>query len=166
MYPSFMFRNLKLIYWPGIITICGLIFFIFCQFKRVLAKREFVITYFAPTDIRPHDWSTIFSKYALADEIKKKRKIQLTLDDDKFTNKKKIKLIRYEAQKLKFTNDSSAVISITLTDEVTYGEFVSLLDLCQMDDHRRFAAFDDKFVIFGNFPPKKIKDPEIPTISL
>ena len=123
------------------------------------------MTYFAPKDTRPHDWSKIFSKYILIDEIKKKRKIQVTLDDDKFANKKKINLIRYEAQKLKFTNDSSAVVLITLTNETTYGEFVSLLDICLMDDHKKFAAFDDKFVIFGNTPPVK-KRTEISMISL
>ena len=166
MCHSFMLRNLKLIYSPGIITICGLLLFTIIGFKKVLPKRESFITYFAPKDTRPNDWSKIFSKYTIIDNINKKRKIQFTLDDDKFTNKKKISLIRYEARKLKFTNDSSAVILITLTNDVTYGEFASLLDICQMDDHKRFAAFDDKFVIFGNVPPTKVKGPEIPMISL
>jgi len=161
-----MFRNLKLIYSPGLISLLALLIFLCFGLKRVIPKRESFITYFAPKDTRPHDWSKIFSKYIIIDEIKKKRKIQITLDDDRFTNKKKINLIRYEAQKIKFTNDYSAVVLITLTNEITYGEFVSLLNICQMDDHKRFAAFDDKFVIFGNTPPVKIKGTEIPTISL
>jgi len=147
-----MFRNLKLIYSPGLISLLALLIFLCFGLKRVIPKRESFITYFAPKDTRPHDWSKIFSKYIIIDEIKKKRKIQITLDDDRFTNKKKINLIRYEAQKIKFTNDYSAVVLITLTNEITYGEFVSLLNMCQMDDHKRFAAFDDKFVIFGNTP--------------
>jgi len=147
-----MFRNLKLIYSPGLISLLALLIFLCFGLKRVIPKRESFITYFAPKDTRPHDWSKIFSKYIIIDEIKKKRKIQITLDDDRFTNKKKINLIRYEAQKIKFTNDYSAVVLITLTNEITYGEFVSLLNICQMDDHKRFAAFDDKFVIFGNTP--------------
>jgi len=161
-----MFRNLKLIYSPGLISLLALLIFLCFGLKRVIPKRESFITYFAPKDTRPHDWSKIFSKYIIIDEIKKKRKIQITLDDDRFTNKKKINLIRYEAQKIKFTNDYSAVVLITLTNEITYGEFVSLLNICQMDDHKRFAAFDDKFVIFGNTLPVKIKGIEIPTISL
>jgi hypothetical protein len=159
-------RNLKLIYSPGLITICGLLLLIILGFKKILSKRESFITYFAPKDTKPHDWSKIFSKYTIIDDIHRKRKIRFKLNDDKFTNKKKINLIRYEAQKLKFTDDSSAVILITLTNDVTYGEFISLLDICQMDDHKRFAAFDDKFVIFGYVRQVEIKRAEIPMISL
>lgn len=60
--------------------------------------------------------------------------------------------------KLKYTNDTSAVVLVTLTDDITYGEFVAMLNICMMDEHKRFAAFDDKFVIYGESPPVKIKE--------
>ncbi len=167
MYHSFMLKKIKLLYSPGLISIFGLLFFIMFLFKKLLPKPASFITYFSPKDTKPHDWSITFSKYTILDEVKRKRKIQITLDADKLTNQKKLSLIRYEAQKLKYTNDTSAVILITLKNDITYGEFITLLDLCQMDDHSRFAAFDDKFVIFGaTLPPVNIQKLELPYISL
>ncbi|MGC4036668.1 MAG: hypothetical protein QM764_11950 [Chitinophagaceae bacterium] len=126
--------------------------------QKVLSKQEAILTYFTPNEHLDLLKKDVFSKYHLIREIKSKKKIEVKLDGNKSENEKKIALIRYEAQKLKYTNIKSTVIIITLTNDVSYGEFVSLLNICEMDRHRRFAGFDDKFVIFENTSPKQITD--------
>ena len=146
------------------ISLIGFLFLLPFSARKMYTPKETVISYFTPKDTKPKDWSLSFSKYTIIDQIKKKQKIRFTLDSDKITNQKKINVIRNEALKLKFTNDTSSVVLITLTDDITYGEFISILDICLMDEHKRFAAFDDKFVIFGEFPAK-IKERSIPSIT-
>ena len=58
----------------------------------------------------------------LLNTIKEKKKISIELNEDKFTNQKKIEFIRYEARKLKYTKDTSTIVDISFTNQLTYGE--------------------------------------------
>ena len=46
---------------------------------------------------------------------------------------------------------------IILSDSVTYGEFVSIVDMCETDGHKRYGSWDNKFVIWGEWPDRKVK---------
>jgi hypothetical protein len=96
-----------------------------------------------------------FSSCYFESVISKKRKIQFTLNENGEENKIKMSVIRYEALKLKYTMDTSTVILITLSDSISYGEVISLYDLCEYDKHKRYASWDNKFVIFCEWPEKK-----------
>jgi hypothetical protein len=153
---AFMINWLKLLYFPGLFSLPGLLGFIIVTYQKVIPKPEFVITYFAPSDIKPHNpFTKSFSKYGIIDDLISIKIISITLDNDYSSNKKKIDLIRLEAQKLKYTNNYSSAILITLKDDVRYSEFIAILNICVMDNHERYAAFDDKFVIFGPRETKK-----------
>ena len=90
-------------------------------------------------------------------EIKRKKQIKFTLDNNEKDNKRKMEMIQYEALKLKYTQDTATVVVIILSDSITYGDFISIFDMCLADGHNRYASWDDKFVIFGEWPQKKIE---------
>ncbi len=97
-----------------------------------------------------------FSSQYVLDLIKNKKKIKIELDDDKLTNQKKISLIQYEARKLKYTKDTNSVISVSITNKVSYSEIIQLINICYEDGHKRFALLKKRFIIFGEYP--SIKD--------
>ena len=78
-----------------------------------------------------------------------------------------MEMIRYEALKLKYTEDTSKVILINLTDSIKYRDFVSIVDMCDADGHKRYAYWDNKFVIFEELPKRKIEQTDtIPLFKL
>lgn len=80
--------------------------------------------------------------------INNKKKIKFELDDDPETNQKKMEMIRHEARKLKYTEDTTAVIWVSLSQYINYGNFIELLNLCYADDHRRFVLIRNVFIIY------------------
>jgi hypothetical protein len=74
-----------------------------------------------------------FSSYWIEKQIKNKKQIVLTSDADEKTNRKKFVLIKYEAGKIKYTQDTSTVLRIRFTNNITYGPIVRLIDLCYAD---------------------------------
>ena len=156
----------RLFYSPGLISLIGFLFLLPYSAKKLLPNKETVITYYTHSDVKPDLDIISNSKYYLIDQIKAMKKINVTFDSDKETNKKKIDFVRYEALRLKYTNDTSTVILLTLTDSVNYGEFVSLLNICLMDNHKRFGGWDDKFIILGEYPlGKKDNSSEITLLT-
>lgn len=75
------------------------------------------------------------------------------MNEDKYTNQKKLNFIRYEARKIKYTKDTTSVINIAITNEVTYSEILQIIDMCYEDDHKMFTLLKKRFIIFGEYPP-------------
>ena len=146
----------KLLYVPGLISLIGLLIMLPSFFKRNMPLKEYCITLFMPKDCNgDKDWTMYYGTCGLEKEIKRKKRIKFTLDNNEKDNKRKMEMIRYESLKLKYTEDTSTVVLVHLTDSITYGNFVSILDMCVEDGHNRYAWWDSKFVIFGEWPEKK-----------
>jgi hypothetical protein len=119
-------------------------------------------SFVVPRNNKPNDPATyILSTKWIEDIIRKKKQIKITLDEDRITNQKKIALIRYEARKLKYTQDTTTIIRVNLTDETTYGELLQLIKLCNEDKHKRYALLKRSFVIFGEPSSKKVSEKPI-----
>src|SRR4030095_5193842 len=160
-----MRKTKKLLYVPGLISLIGIIIALPSFYKKNVVAKEYCLPLFVPSDKhRSNEFEYIFSKYYLEKVISKKRKIRFMLDENKEGNYLKMQMIRYEALKLKYTEDTSTVVLLTLSDSISYGEYVSLLDMCNYDGHKRFASWDNKFVIFGEWP--KVKKQATDTIQL
>ena len=145
-----------MLYVPGLITLIGLSITLPSFYKRNIPAKKYCLTLYFPNDDNDKNAAYYsFSKYNLERDIRKKNKIKFSLGNDKDENKRKMEIIKYEARKLKYTEDTSAVILIQLSDSINYGEFISIVDLCETDGHKRYASWDNKFVIFGEPPPKK-----------
>ena len=144
-----MFSKRKAYYVPGIISLIGIWTFYFYFRERFISKKETCLSIVVPRD-RNDD--TRYSTAALLRQIANKKQIQIELDGDCKTNQKKMELIRYEARKLNYTKDTTTVINISLTNEMTYGDVVKLVDLCYADKHKKFALVKKSFLIFGKYP--------------
>jgi biopolymer transport protein ExbD len=146
----------KLYYAPGMISLIGLLIFLKWSIQKFQPRQYSYLSLNVPSENR--DMSNYrFSSYWIEKQLKKKKQIQLTLDDDEKTNQKKFELIKYEARKLKYTQDTSTVLRIKFTNDITYGTIVRLIDLCYTDGHKRFVLLKNSFVIFGEFPPVNTK---------
>ena len=151
-----MRRTGKLLYVPGLISLVGLLITLPSFYKRNTPVKEYCITMFMPEDCNGDmDWTFRYATCNLEKEIKRKKQIKFTLDNNEKDNRRKMEVIRYEALKLKYTEDTSAVTLINLTDSASYGDFVSIADMCEAHGHKRYASWDNKFVIFGAWPKKK-----------
>jgi hypothetical protein len=151
-----MKRTGKLLYVPGLISLIGLLVAIPSFYKKVAPVKEYCLPLFMPKDCNGYpEMEYDFTSCHLEKAISKKRKLQFTLNENGEENKIKMSLIRYEALKLKYTGDTSTVILIALSDSISYGELISLYDMCEYDKHKRYASWDNKFVIFGEWPEKK-----------
>ena len=127
--------------------------------------KEYCITMFMPKDCNGDiDCTVYYGTCCIEKEIKRKKQIKFTLDNNEKDNKRKMEMIRYESLKLKYTEDTSTVVLLTLSDSISYGEYVSILDMCDYDGHKRFASWDNKFVIFGEYP--KVEKPATDTLQL
>ncbi len=154
-----MRRIKKLFYVPGLISLFGLLIVLPSFYKQQSLINEYCLTYFSPSNEKEkNSVHYSFSEFYLEKDISGRKKIKFALDDNIETNKTKLAIIRYEALKLKYTEDTSTVVLINLSDSITYGTFVSILDICINDDHKRYASWDNKFVIFGERPKVTIKD--------
>jgi|SRR5688572_9748013 len=154
----------KLLYVPGIISLVGILILLPSFYKRNMPVQEFCLPLFALPDSNKYDWIIMPLKYDVEKYVNKKKKIKFEFDENKTENYKKLEIIRYEALKLKYTLDTSTVILLTLSDSISYGEFISIIDMCEADGHKRYACWDNKFVIFGEWP--KRKSTETDTIPL
>ncbi len=99
----------------------------------------------------------IFSSRRISNEIRQKKKIQFNLDNNTMANKEKLDLVRHEAKRLKYTNDTNEVIVAKLNDSTVYSVIVGLMNICHEDGHKTHALFDRQFVIFGEPAYKKPK---------
>ena len=151
-----MKRTKKLLYVPGLISLIGLLFALPSFNKKIVPVKEYCLPLFVPSDRYSDDgFVNMFSKYKLEKDISKKRKLRFSLEENSRENSKKMSILRYEALKLKYTYDTTNVILITLSENTSYSDFVKIVDMCYYDNRKRFAAWDNKFVIFGEYPPKK-----------
>ena len=151
-----MKRAGKLLYVPGLISLIGILIALPSFYKQNIPTKEYCLPLFVLADTNKKDWFIMPLKQDMEKYIAKKKKIKFEFDENKIENYKKLEIIRYEALKLKYTLDTSTVILLSLSDSISYGEFVSIVDMCETNEQKRYASWDNKFVIFGE-PPKEQK---------
>jgi hypothetical protein len=143
----------KLYFVPGLISLIALFISFKLSINKIQPKLYSYISLNVPKETKDMSHSS-FSSYWIEQQIKNKKQIVLTLDADEINNRKKFELIKYEARKLKYTQDTSTVLRIKFTNDINYGTLVRLIDLCYTDQHKRFVLLKNSFVIFGESPPK------------
>ena len=154
----------KLYYAPGMISLLGLLFILPRQYEIPDSGPIRAIVYNVPR-INNSEYYDAFSTNSILHAMKGKMKLNFQLTGDRETNRKKLGVIQYEARKLYYTFNKNTVIFIQFTEDLPYGDFFKLLDICYTDSIRRFAGWDNCFVIFGWEPPKKRESLETPLIT-
>ena len=150
-----MIRTKRLLYVPGLISLVGLFIALPYFYRTNKPTKQGVLSLFVPKDCNKDHGMNDYSKCYLEKELRNKKQIRITINENHKENRKKLDIIRHEALKLKYFEDTSTVILMTLSDSISYGEFVSIVDMCETDGHKRYGSWDNKFVIWGEWPPKK-----------
>lgn len=152
-----MERTKRLYYTPGLISLIGL-FIVLPHFYRQSAPVKLgILPLFVPMDCHKDPELNNYSKCLLEKELNSKKLVTITINENKDLNKQKLDIIRYEALRLKYFEDTTTVILITLSDSIRYGDFAAIVDMCEYDGHQRYASWDNKFVIFGEWPKREVK---------
>jgi hypothetical protein len=142
----------KQLYIPGMFSLL-FIFPVYYYVTKPYTNYQYVITHFVPSDRTDTGISYGFTVAVVLDAIKHKEQIRFWLDGDKFLNKKKLQMIQEESLKQKFTYDTSRLISVVLNEQSTYSDFVALLNMCLINDVKRYVWVRDTFYILAEPPP-------------
>lgn len=127
----------------------------------------FYVKYYAPKDGKhrdPHIYA--FEPTSILKANKDKRFISVILTTDFEENQKKLDFIRFEARRLKYTNDTSQVLKVFIPDSSKYGTFLSLLLMMNEDKHKRYFEYQNWFYIFGEVLEKKDSVKEVAPIYM
>lgn len=127
---------------------------------KILPKKEGMIQITIPADIKEDvPYASLFSEQVIQKRIDKMKQIKIILDNDEVTNHQKLQLIRYEAMKIKYINDTSTAIIVILTNSSVYSTIIRLINLCIIDKHKEYVLLNNRFIIFGEplTQPKKLK---------
>lgn len=144
-------KRRKLFYVPGMLSL--LVVPVLLYLYQPTIKKQTCIRLFVPTDRKPMEGTDYFSRYAVMDHIKRKKVNTVYLDDDHSLNNTKLNFIGQETLRLKFYNDTTQVIKVHLDDEVTYNDFIQLMNVMLISEQKRYALIDNDLYIFGEAPP-------------
>jgi hypothetical protein len=84
--------------------------------------------------------------------IEKKKTISFSLDSNYEINNVNFFIIRIISLYLKKKHDTCCIIKVHLGKNMAYGEFIKLLNYMIIDDHGRYAEWEDNFYIL----PEKV----------
>lgn len=147
----------KQFYIPGMFSLL-FIFPIYYFVAKPYTHYQYVITHFVPSDRTDTGISFAFTVAGVLDAIKHKEQIRFWIDADKNLNKRKLKMIQEESLKQKFTCVTSKVLSVVLNKESSYGDYVSLVNVCMINDIKRYVWLRDTFYMFAEPPPSADDD--------
>ncbi len=147
-------KTKKCWYSPGLISLIGMFFLVPYAYNKMKSPDMGEIFLNVPTE---EDSTFSFSGKALKEYLRHRKKICFILDSNERTNSEKISIIRQEALKLKYTNDTSAVVITTFTDNAPYSVFIKLLDIANADQHKSFFLFKNEFFIYHQVPRQQKK---------
>jgi hypothetical protein len=147
----------RLYYVPGLISLLGLLIALPYFYKANRPVKLGFLNLFVPAECNENHGLNNYSECYLETQLRNKKQLRITINENHKENRNKLDVIRHEALKLKYFADTLTVILINLSDSITYGEFVSIVDMCVTDEHKRYGSWDNKFVIWGEWPKKEIK---------
>jgi hypothetical protein len=134
----------------GISSLTVFLFFIVCYVKPTFLTKhlENYITLVDPSS-KP---SNLFYAPRILKQFSKRHFINFNLTGNVIEDDKIMEVIRYEARKMKYTNDTTQVICIHFSNDVTYGRFVELLNMMLQDGHEHYMHYDNSFYILEFSP--------------
>lgn len=166
LHQCYMIVTKKIKYIPASISLLGILCFLLFFENRFSYRNFSVLTLNVPDEQdRSQGLFATFSVPIIEAELNRKKLVNIALDGDTSTDNKKIELIRYEARRLQFTNDTNIAICVTLSADITYGKLVSLLNMMLVEKIDRYVLLKNNFIILGAAPEVKNTTPSIPYFS-
>ena len=151
-----MIKRKRIYYVPGLISLVAFPIIIFYYAHSF--KQQVVLKFYLASDNTDRNNPVFaFSKWRILGVMKKKKIVPVYLDGDHKMNFSKLRFIQLEAQRLKFTCDTTQVLRVRLSYETNFEEFVSLLNIMYMNQQKRYCLIDNDFYIFGENRPVENK---------
>jgi hypothetical protein len=139
-------------YVPGMISLVGILPLLIWKtlpLKDQLDQR--VINVFLPKEGVINDSILSFSEEGVLREIQDKKQVSFYLND--FTNFRVevLENIRNASLEIKFGYDTAKVVKVVFGDNCNFNDLVSVMNICLLDEHKRWAWIQDSIFIFS--PP-------------
>jgi hypothetical protein len=119
-------------------------------------KQQFdqrVINVFLPYEGDVDDSILMFSEELVLKDVAKRRQTVFYLNDVIEQTARVLDAIRRSGREIKYGYDTSRVVKVVLGDHCSFNAFVSVLNICIADEHRRYAWVQDTIFIFSSEPP-------------
>lgn len=154
----------KLYYVPGFISLL-LLFPLFYHTAGPKLHPQTTVSFFMPMDSARDDFSFQFSVPYIEELVRTKQQTKFWLGEEEAHKKLSLQMIQQEALQIKLTHDTNRVVAVVLLPAATFNDFVSLINICLINEHKRYAFARDTFYIFADPPPTNDAENEINLIS-
>jgi hypothetical protein len=142
-------------YVPGLISLLGI--FPLQLWKTIPYKKKFdnrVMNVYLPKEGDFDDRLLMFSEEAILSDVARKRQSAFYLNDFIEQREDVLEGIRHAALEIKLGYDTSRAVKVVLGNICTFNDLVSLMNICLMDEHKRWAWVKDSIYIFAPDPPR------------
>jgi hypothetical protein len=136
-------------YIPGIISLIGILPLFILKTQPLKDKfDQRVMNVFLPKDGDFNDSIFMFSEGWVLSEISEKQQVSFYLND--FTNFRVevLENIRNASLEIKFGYDTAKVVKVVFGDNCNFNDLVSVMNICLLDEHKRWAWIQDSIFIF------------------
>ncbi|WP_416440637.1 hypothetical protein [Phnomibacter sp. MR] len=154
----------KLYYVPGLISLL-LLFPFFYHAAEPKLHSQTAVSFYLPRDSSKDHFSFLFSVQYIEQSLQKKQQTKFWLGEDAAYNKLSLQMIQEEALQLKLTHDTNRVVAAVLLPTATFNDVVSLINICLINEIKRYALARDTFYIFADPPPTNEAENEINLIG-
>ncbi len=143
----------KLYYVPGFISLL-LLFPLFYHAAGPKLHPQTAVSVYLPKDKNPEgDQFIAYTVPGIEQRVQSKQQTRFWLGEDAAQSKLSLQMIQQEALQLKLTHDTNRVVAAVLLPSATFNDFVSLINICLINEHKRYALARDTFYIFADPPP-------------
>ena len=151
----------KLYYVPGFISLL-LLFPLFYHAAGRKLHPQTAVGVYLPKDKNPEgDQFIEYTVPGIEQWVQNKQQTRFWLGEDAAQSKLSLQMIQQEALQLKLTHDTNRVVAAVLLPTATFNDFVSLINICLINEHKRYAFARDTFYIFAEPPPNNKQVEEI-----
>lgn len=146
------FMHPKLYYVPGIISLL-MLFPLFYYTAQPKLHPPTVAKFYLPMDEATDSFTWMFSLPYIEELVQSKQQTKFWLGEEEAHKKFSLQMIQQEALQLKLTHDTNRVVAAVLLPAATFEDFVSLINICLINENKRYALARDTFYFFADPPP-------------
>jgi len=154
-------KRKRTFYVPGLISLIGIPVLALSFSHNYKYSKSTSIKLSIPSDHKSDDNLFIFSKDNFYQSIKRKKIIQVDLNEasvpeQSYLFQNKLDFIKREIERLQFTNDTTSVLKVRLGSNNTYGHFIWILKQALIYQLKRYVYVDNDFYLLAN-PPSLVE---------
>jgi hypothetical protein len=136
----------KKIYFSGAISLIGIPILLSFNQAKLVEKKTYSLSFAVPSNnnLDSHD---SFSESNILSSISHLYKFSIDLDGNEVKNNQKLKWINQTAKMIHDDTISSAVLKISFSNETSYHFLIQLIDMCYMNNFKRFILHKNELFI-------------------